>query len=91
MTRRNGDTEDERAMPVRRRSIQVARSASPAWPLRFSVHPWRAVSSVASDYLGVRPIANRLAAPRTYMTPSESAGVAISSSPIELVAMCSKV
>jgi len=34
------------------------------------------------------PIANTLAAVRTYMTPPDKAGVAISSSPIELVATC---
>jgi hypothetical protein len=33
-------------------------------------------------------MADRLAAVRTYITPSESAGVAISSSPIEFVAIC---
>jgi len=33
-----------------------------------------------------RPIANRLAEVRTYITPSDKAGVAISSSPIEFVA-----
>ena len=35
-----------------------------------------------------RPIAKSVETPRTYMTPSESAGVAISISPIEFVAMC---
>ena len=35
--------------------------------------------------LGFRPIANRLVAPRTYITPSDNAGVAINNSPIELV------
>lgn len=34
-------------------------------------------------------MAKRLAADRTYITPSDKAGVAIKSSPIELVAMCS--
>src|SRR5262245_9218419 len=34
-----------------------------------------------------RPTANKLDAERTYITPSDSAGVAISNSPIELVAM----
>ena len=34
-----------------------------------------------------RPIAKRLRAVRTYMTPPESAGVAISSSPIGLIAI----
>jgi hypothetical protein len=42
-------------------------------------------------HYGLLPIANRLPAPRTYMTPSERAGVAINNSPIELVARCSKV
>ena len=35
----------------------------------------------------LRPTANRLADERTYITPSDKAGVAISISPIELVAM----
>jgi hypothetical protein len=35
-----------------------------------------------------RPIANRLAADRTYITPSESAGVAMRSSPIEFAPRC---
>lgn len=39
----------------------------------------------------LRPIATRLDTDRTYITPSDSAGVAISSSPIELVAMCENV
>ena len=34
------------------------------------------------------PTANRLCADRTYITPSDKAGVAINNSPIELVAMC---
>ena len=33
------------------------------------------------------PIAKRLAADRTYITPSDKAGVAINNSPIEFVAM----
>src|SRR5688572_21452077 len=33
------------------------------------------------------PTANRLCADRTYITPSDKAGVAINNSPIELVAM----
>ena len=35
---------------------------------------------------GLRPIANRLSDERTYITPSDNAGVAISISPIEFVA-----
>jgi len=35
----------------------------------------------------LRPIAKRLSAERTYITPSDNAGVAISNSPIEFVAM----
>src|SRR5678815_6184212 len=35
----------------------------------------------------LRPMANRLWDERTYITPSDSAGVAISNSPIEFVAM----
>jgi hypothetical protein len=35
----------------------------------------------------LRPTANRLADERTYITPSDKAGVAISISPIEFVAM----
>lgn len=35
----------------------------------------------------LRPTANRLADERTYITPSDNAGVAISISPIEFVAM----
>src|SRR5262245_29730838 len=34
------------------------------------------------------PTANRFCADRTYITPSDKAGVAINNSPIELVAMC---
>ena len=34
------------------------------------------------------PTANRLCADRTYIAPSDKAGVAINNSPIELVAMC---
>src|SRR6185295_17724829 len=35
-----------------------------------------------------RPIANKLADERTYITPSDNAGVAINNSPIEFVARC---
>ena len=35
----------------------------------------------------LRPMANKLEDPRTYITPSDRAGVAIKSSPMELVAM----
>ena len=40
---------------------------------------------------GLRAIANTLADDRTYITPSDSAGVAINSSPIEFVAMCANL
>ena len=36
----------------------------------------------------LRRIANKLADERTYMTPSDNAGVAISNSPMEFVARC---
>ena len=39
----------------------------------------------------LRPIANRLCTERTYMTPCDSAGVAINNSPMEFVAICLKV
>jgi len=39
----------------------------------------------------LRPIAKRLCTERTYMTPCDSAGVAINNSPMEFVAICLKV
>ena len=45
------------------------------------------IKSVKSVFYFFLPIAKRLAFERTYITPSDKAGVAISSSPIELVAM----
>ena len=44
------------------------------------------IRPVVMDYF-LRPIAKRLAADRTYITPSDKAGVAINNSPIEFVAM----
>jgi hypothetical protein len=40
---------------------------------------------------GLSPIANKLRDDRTYITPPDSAGVAISNSPMEFVAMRLKV
>jgi hypothetical protein len=47
-------------------------------------HPLSSLVFGSAHYF--RPIANRLADERTYITPSDKAGVAISSSPIEFVA-----
>jgi hypothetical protein len=60
--------------------IRAAPAAS-APPPRISKAP------AQSTGYRVAPIANRVCKPRTYITPRDRAGVAISSSPIALVAM----
>ena len=78
-----------RGVPVYLRLIRTLDPYANAGGFELMTRPEMGVSR--ADPYGFRPIANRLPDERTNITPEDSAGVAISSSPIGFVAMCRNV